>query len=183
MAHAFYADAERKAERRNRVWYQNNLKNVLQAAKEKQVREIDVSIALADELIRKLDEKVALPVKVPLHELVPAEDDSLMKPIAPEVLDLLYGSTEKGAGAKYLKRRNKDAPEDKYYFRIVTSWDYGWQQKSSKQKARDVNRGRCAILRDTFYRRNNLAPDLPHIAQPSGGEFSICSEYSCNFSS
>lgn len=52
MGHEFYADAERRANRRNRQWYQNNLLNVLQAAKENHVREIDASIVLAEELMR-----------------------------------------------------------------------------------------------------------------------------------
>ncbi|KAJ0173977.1 hypothetical protein K1T71_010123 [Dendrolimus kikuchii] len=181
MSHAFYADAENRSKRRNRLWYQENLLQVLRAAKEKQVREIDVSIAIAEKLMNKLNEPVDKPIVVPLRELIPAKDDSLMKPIEPEVLDLLYGSTEKGAAERYMKARNKKSPEDKYFFRISSNWDYGWQQKQSRIPARDVNRGRCAILRDTFYRKNNLAPDLPHYSQPAGGEVSICSEYSCNF--
>lgn len=62
---------------------------------------------------QKLDEPVKKPVEVPLRELTPAEDDSLMKPIAPEVLDLFYGSRDKGAAEKYFKARNKQAPEEK----------------------------------------------------------------------
>lgn len=71
-------------------------------------------------------------------------------------------------------------PFYRFYFRIASNWDYGWQQKQCRLKPRDVNHGRCAILRDTFYRKNNLAPDPPHYSSPTGGEFSICSEYSCN---
>ncbi|XP_059059600.1 uncharacterized protein LOC131852879 [Achroia grisella] len=178
--HAFYADAEQKSNRRIRNWYQKNLLTVLHHAKEKQARDVDVSIALAEELIRKLDEPLEKPMIVPLREFVQSKDDSLMKPIELDMLNLLYEGTEKGATEKYLKARNKKAPEDKYYFRITSNWDYGWQQKQSRQRARDVNRGRCAILRDTFYRKNNLAADPPHYSQPSGGEISICSEYSCN---
>lgn len=51
MSYAFYAEATEKAKRRDRIWYQNNLLKVLQAAKEKRVREIDTSIALAEELM------------------------------------------------------------------------------------------------------------------------------------
>ncbi|CAH0401427.1 unnamed protein product [Chilo suppressalis] len=180
MDHAYYADAMNRSNRRIRQWYQNNLMGVLEDRKEQQAREVDASIALATELLRRYDEPVEKPVKVPLRELAPSKDDSLMKPIEPEVLHLLYGSTEKGAAHRYLTARNKKAPEDKYFFRVTTSWDYGWQQKQSRMRARDVNRGRCAILRDTFYRKNNLAPDPPHYAQPAGGQVSICSEYACN---
>lgn len=52
MAHAFFADAAKRSERRNRKWYMDNLLNVLQAAKENQQRDIDASIALAEELMR-----------------------------------------------------------------------------------------------------------------------------------
>lgn len=52
MSHAFLTDAASRSERRNRLWYQKNLVKVLQAAKEKQVREIDASIVLAEELMR-----------------------------------------------------------------------------------------------------------------------------------
>ncbi|CAB3242393.1 unnamed protein product [Arctia plantaginis] len=178
---AFKTDALKRFTRRNTVWYQNNLKKVLEACKERHVRDIDTNIAMAEELEAILNEKVELPREIEPHLCEPFEDDSLMRPVAPEVLDILYRSTEKYATERYLKRRNHDSPEDKYVFRVVTSWDYGWQQKQSKQRARDFNRGRCAILRDTFYRKNNLKPDPPHYAQPSGSEFSTCSEYSCNF--
>ncbi|XP_026763263.2 protein ATP6V1FNB-like [Galleria mellonella] len=180
-SHAFYADAENKTNRRIRRWYQENLLTVLHHAKERQARDVDASIALAEEFLRKLDEPLEKPAVVPLRELIPSKDDSLMKPIEPEVLNLLYGGTEKGAAKKYLKARNKKAPEDRYNFRLTTNWDYGWQQKQYRQRARDVNRARCAILRDTFYRKNNLAADPRHYSQPAGGEISVCSEYSCNF--
>ncbi|CAH0713165.1 unnamed protein product, partial [Brenthis ino] len=180
MSHAFYADAWQKSKRRNRLWYQENLMPALLAAKERRVREIDASIALANELLEAYKEPLVKPKPVPLYELVPLEDDNLMKPIEPDVLNLLYGCTEKGAARQYLRARYKKAPEDKFYFRLTSNWDYGWQQKQSRLKARDVNRGRCAILRDTFYRKSNLAPDPPHYSSPAGGEFSICSEYSCN---
>lgn len=51
MSYEFYADATQKSKRRDRRWYQENLLKVLEAAKEKRVREIDTSIALAHELI------------------------------------------------------------------------------------------------------------------------------------
>lgn len=51
---------------------------------------------------------------VPLRELTLAEDDNLMRPIEPEILNLLYGSTEKGAAERYLIARNKKSPEDRF---------------------------------------------------------------------
>jgi hypothetical protein len=52
MSHAYYAEAEQKSKRRNRRWYQDNLMGVLNDAKERRVREVDVSIALAEELLK-----------------------------------------------------------------------------------------------------------------------------------
>ncbi|CAK1553040.1 unnamed protein product [Leptosia nina] len=181
MTHAYCADAWRKSSRRQRIWYTEHLMPALLAAKEKQVRDIDTLIGMTKELIDIYNEPAAKAIPVIPHEVVPSDDISLMKPIEPAVLDLLYGSTEKGAAERYLKARYKKAPEDKFYFRLATSFDYGWQQKHSRMKPRDVNRGRCAILKDTFYRKNNLAPDPVHYSQPAGGEVSICSEYSCHF--
>ncbi|XP_023951656.2 uncharacterized protein LOC112055702 [Bicyclus anynana] len=182
MSHAFYADAWGRAARRQRNWYMENLMPALLNAKEKQAREIDAMIEQAQELLGIYKEPLDKAVPVPPRVLEPWADDSLMKPIEPEVLNLLYGATEKGAAERYLKARNKKSPDDKYVFRAVTSWDYGWQQKQSRVRARDVNRGRCAILRDTFYRKNNLGPDPRHYSIPAGGEVSICNEYSCDAS-
>ncbi|CAG9563809.1 unnamed protein product [Danaus chrysippus] len=180
MNHAFLADAWRRSRRRDRLWYQEKLMPALRAAKERQARDIDVSIALTEELLKAYNEPVPQSTTIPPHVLIPMEDDSLMKPIEPEVTNLFYGSTEKGAAEKYLKARYKKSPEDRFYFRLTSNWDYGWQQKQCRLKPRDVNHGRCAILRDTFYRKNNLAPDPRHYSSPAGGEFSICSEYSCS---
>lgn len=51
---AFYTDALGRTERRIRNWYGENLINVLEAAKKKQAREIDASIALAKDLLKVL---------------------------------------------------------------------------------------------------------------------------------
>ncbi|KAJ8718058.1 hypothetical protein PYW07_005988 [Mythimna separata] len=167
------------ADRRNRLWYQKYLLRVLQAAKEKQAREIDVSIGLAEELMKKFDEPMAKPVEVPMPTLTPTEENAVMRPVEKKVLKILHKAKEKGASERYLKERYKKSPEDKFLYRVATSWDYGWQQKQAKQRARDVNFGRSLILKHTFYRKNNLAPDPSHYAQPAGGQVSICSEYTC----
>lgn len=49
---AFYTDALGRSERRIKNWYSENLINVLEVAKKKQAREIDVSIALAEDLLK-----------------------------------------------------------------------------------------------------------------------------------
>lgn len=54
MTYEFRVDAEKKSNYRNRVWYQRNLLKVLEAAKEKRARDIDVTISLAKRLIEVL---------------------------------------------------------------------------------------------------------------------------------
>lgn len=51
MSHAYYADAMNKASRKKREWYKTHLMPALLAAKENRVREIEVSIAMAQKLI------------------------------------------------------------------------------------------------------------------------------------
>ncbi|XP_073953363.1 uncharacterized protein [Choristoneura fumiferana] len=181
MSHAFGADVMQKAKRRQRKWCQENLLTVLEQAKDRQARDIEVSIELAKELLAIYAEKLPKPVEVPAHTPEPFVDDSMMRHMDPAVRAILHDSTEKGAAERYLRERNKKSPDEKYWYRVVTSWDYGWQQKASRVRARDFNFGRCALLRDTFYRKNNPAPDPPHVSQASGGEFSVCTQYSCYF--
>lgn len=52
MSHDFYADAWNRSGRRDRRWYQERLMPALLAAKEKQARDIDATIAIAQELMR-----------------------------------------------------------------------------------------------------------------------------------
>lgn len=47
---AFKTDALKRFTRRNMVWHQNYLKKVLEACKERQIRDIDTNIAMAKEL-------------------------------------------------------------------------------------------------------------------------------------
>ncbi|KAJ2948363.1 hypothetical protein O0L34_g7600 [Tuta absoluta] len=177
--HYFLKNVKERTTRTNMNWYHNNLLKVLNRAKENHARDMDGAIHLGKELVKILEEKRPLPIEVPLREVEPSQNDSLMKPIEPEVLKILTDSTEKGGDVAYLKQRNKKSPEEKFFYRVVSSWDYGWQQKLARVPPRSENHGRCGILRDTFYRKNNIGPDPIHYAQPAGGHFSICSEYSC----
>lgn len=47
----FLTDAANKSKYRNMVWYRENIMKVLEACKEKQVRHIDETIAMAEELL------------------------------------------------------------------------------------------------------------------------------------
>lgn len=51
MSHGFGADVMQKAQRRQRRWCQENLMTVLEQAKDRQARDIEVSIELAKKLL------------------------------------------------------------------------------------------------------------------------------------
>ncbi|KFM77143.1 hypothetical protein X975_26104, partial [Stegodyphus mimosarum] len=58
-----------------------------------------------------------------------------MKPPLPEVKTVLYeGISHDGKGrAGYLKRRWKQEPENRFYNRVCTSWDYGWNYSKENE--------------------------------------------------
>ncbi|KAM9311777.1 protein SPMIP1-like [Gastrophryne carolinensis] len=53
----------------------------------------------------------------------------VMRPVSSRTRSLLYSGTsrEEEGRQRYMKKRNKLRPEDKYSFPLVSSWDYGWQ--------------------------------------------------------
>ncbi|KAG7301667.1 hypothetical protein JYU34_014641 [Plutella xylostella] len=180
MDHEFLAEVESRAERRNRQWYKEHLMRVLETAKENHARDIDTSIELGRKLIDVLNEKLPKPAVVPPRVVSVSETTSVMRPVEPEVLDIIYKSTTKGSGEEYLKERYKKSPEERFYDRQVTSWDYGWQHRLATI-ARDGSHGRRGVLRDTFYRRHGVAPDRVDAQRPATATAAVCSEYECYF--
>ncbi|PAA65274.1 hypothetical protein BOX15_Mlig029066g1 [Macrostomum lignano] len=85
-----------------------------------------------------------------------------MRPISPRTRGLLYqGFSREGRGrGLYLKERAAKAPEDKYQFPIVSSWEYGWKL-GEVIKVADIKKppfGRTRLINDTFYTRTGI-PD------------------------
>ncbi|XP_041984775.1 uncharacterized protein LOC121737231 [Aricia agestis] len=173
----FFCDAWKRTDNRNMKWYQQNLIPTLQAAKNKGARDIDKSIELAEQLLKIYNEPMPTAVPPPPYDFQQCEDANFMKPVEADVLNLLYGSTEKFAAERYLNTRYKKSPEERFNFRLCSNWEYGWRQTRTTRE----HHGRCAIIRDTFYRRGNMAPDPLHYSHPMGGEIGVCSEYSCKF--
>ncbi|KAI8419866.1 hypothetical protein MSG28_008493 [Choristoneura fumiferana] len=170
MSHVFGADVMQKAKRRQRKWCQENLLTVLEQAKDRQARDIEVSIELAKELLAIYAEKLPKPVEVPAHTPEPFVDDSMMRHMDPAVRAILHDSTEKGAAERYLRERNKKSPDEKLVILVQggDELDYGWQQKASRVRARDFNFGRCAYY-EIPSTEEQSPPDPPHVSQASVG--------------
>ncbi|PAA49518.1 hypothetical protein BOX15_Mlig011474g2 [Macrostomum lignano] len=83
-----------------------------------------------------------------------------MRPISPKTKQLLYeGFSREGKGRRqYLKQRTDKAPEDKFQFPIVSSWEYGWKL-GDVIKIEDIKKppfGRTRLINDTFYTRTGV---------------------------
>ena len=91
-----------------------------------------------------------------------------MRPVTPCSKSLLFdGLSKEGKGRnQYLKYRKNLAPEEKFEFPLVSSWEYGWRL-SDVVKKEDIKKppfGRTQKIRDTFYTRNGV-PDLRNHSQ------------------
>lgn len=82
-----------------------------------------------------------------------------MRPVTNEVRDELFdGFSKEGKGrSKYLRTRKSDAPEEKYEYPLVSSFDYGWKLNDVyKQEYKNPIHGRNKIVEESFYRRNGV---------------------------
>ncbi|XP_074927767.1 protein SPMIP1 [Chelonoidis abingdonii] len=101
------------------------------------------------------------PAPVPPAEQPPEEpagaaggiQEGEMKPVAPEVRQLLYqGISQDGEGRRrYLTRRTACAPEEKYYTPVTTNFVYGWQM-GKVTKVYVPPSPKCRI--ESFFRKN-----------------------------
>lgn len=86
-----------------------------------------------------------------------------MKPVSHGMKTSLYdGFTREGKGRyQYLNARYEKIPEKKYYFPLLSSWDYGWRLNDviKKEDIKKPEYGRTRIVSDTFYTRTGV-PDL-----------------------
>ncbi|KAF6019804.1 hypothetical protein EB796_021894 [Bugula neritina] len=87
-----------------------------------------------------------------------------MMPVDSRTRPLLYdGVTKEEKGRyQYLKIRHKVVPERKYQFPLLSSWEYGWKigDVIKKDEIKKPDFGRTALIRDTFYTRNQI-PQYP----------------------
>ncbi|XP_035207758.1 protein ATP6V1FNB-like [Stegodyphus dumicola] len=79
-----------------------------------------------------------------------------MKPVPTKVKRRLYkGLSHYGAGrADYLRERYKELPEQKFYFPICSSWEYGWTY-GQEHVLEGPTHGRRQIIRTSFFRPND----------------------------
>nr|XP_033782570.1 protein ATP6V1FNB [Geotrypetes seraphini] len=82
-----------------------------------------------------------------------------MRPPSAQSLKLLYQGLDKdGSGRQqYLERRKLKGPEDKFQYRIISSWDYGWRIGEAMKEFKSPAYGRSAIVKSTFYKKNGIS--------------------------
>jgi len=89
---------------------------------------------------------------------------SEMRPPSPSTKARLYdGFTKEGKGRhQYLLCRNKQSPENKFPFPVLSSWEYGWRLEDviKKEDIKKPPYGRTRIVADTFYTRTGI-PKYP----------------------
>ncbi|GFY41215.1 uncharacterized protein TNIN_134061 [Trichonephila inaurata madagascariensis] len=93
--------------------------------------------------------RVEEPPEVDLEELKKIEEElKVMKPVHPKTKKIIYEgiSKEDEGRRKYLKKRYKKNPEDKFYFPVCTSWEYGWTSDKN-QSSIFQNSGASRLLK------------------------------------
>ncbi|KAM9172892.1 protein SPMIP1 [Pangshura tecta] len=93
------------------------------------------------------------PAEQPAEEPAGSVPEGEMKPVAPEVRQLLYqGISQDGEGRRrYLARRAACAPEEKYFTPVTTNFLYGWQM-GKVTKVYVPPSPKCHI--ESFFRKN-----------------------------
>ncbi|CAG9788665.1 unnamed protein product [Diatraea saccharalis] len=87
--------------------------------------------------------------------------DPIMRPINPELKEVVYKSKPEFGRVEYLKRRSKILPENRYYFSECSNWDYGWRTGDSVLRQKPMH-GRCWHLTRTLRTRVGPQPDPSH---------------------
>ncbi|KAF8782793.1 Protein ATP6V1FNB like protein [Argiope bruennichi] len=89
-------------------------------------------------------------------KMIKIEGLKVMKPVPTDIKKLLYkGFSKEGEGRqKYLKERYLEDPEDKYFFPICTSWDYGWTFGEDYELT-SPEFGNVEIMKTSFFRPND----------------------------
>ncbi|KAM6979783.1 protein SPMIP1 [Aplochiton taeniatus] len=112
--------------------------------------------------VHKAPEKKSVPPLPPPPPLEGEQDPPcgppLMRPVTPQTrLELFQGFSQEGQGRPlYLHHRTQKAPEDKYDYPVLSSWDYGWRLGAYGQTYKSPASGRSGVVRTTFYARNGI---------------------------
>ncbi|KAG6457631.1 hypothetical protein O3G_MSEX010405 [Manduca sexta] len=110
-----------------------------------------VDIGLGDP---KLDSKLVRPD-------TDLSSDPIMRPVDPELTQIIYKSKPEFGNMKYMEERGKILPEKRYYFAESSGWTYGWRLGDSTLKEKPMY-GRCWHLTKTLKSRVGPQPDPAH---------------------
>ncbi|CAH0400843.1 unnamed protein product [Chilo suppressalis] len=94
----------------------------------------------------------------------PSKDLSLdppMRPVKPELKEVIYKSKPEYGRDEYLKKRSKMWPENRFYFAECSNWEYGWRMGDSELCQKPLY-GRCWHLTRTLRSRVGPQPDPLH---------------------
>ncbi|KAM9444145.1 protein SPMIP1 [Clarias gariepinus] len=103
-------------------------------------------------VVRAPEKKKEAPV------LQPSSQVPLMRPISPRSKEIFYnGLSKEGKGcSQYLKRRMQKMPEERFYYPLLSSWEYGWRLGDYENDYKSPINGKSAVVRSTFYARNGI---------------------------
>lgn len=87
--------------------------------------------------------------------------DPIMRPIEPELREIVYKSKPDFGRLVYLNKRTKVMPENRFYFAECGNWEYGWRLGDSPLRQRPMF-GRCWRLTKTLQSRVGPQPDPLH---------------------
>lgn len=89
-----------------------------------------------------------------------------MRPVDDQSKAALYdGFSREGRGrARYLRERHRQAPDTKFTYPMVSSWEYGWKVNDETDAYRRPRYARTATINGSFFARNGVP--LPCTANP-----------------
>ncbi|XP_038222611.1 uncharacterized protein LOC119840170 [Zerene cesonia] len=87
--------------------------------------------------------------------------DPIMRPVDPEIKEILYKSKPDFGKNQYLAKRSKIWPEKRYYFAETSGFVYGWRMKDSELHQKPQF-GRCWHLTRALRSRVGPQPDPSH---------------------
>lgn len=100
--------------------------------------------------------------------------DPIMRPIESKHKSIIYKDIPVFGREVYLKRRSRIVPENKYYFKEVSNWNYGWRLIDSFFSKNAPKYGRVWRLTRDVKSRTGPHPDPDHYKNPELAGLSKC---------
>ncbi|CAG9790901.1 unnamed protein product [Diatraea saccharalis] len=88
--------------------------------------------------------------------------DPIMRPVCSKEKQIIYGEIPDKGRVVYLKSRERTIPEEKYYFKECSGWEYGWRLNDSYFKNNAPTHGRVWRLTRDIKSRTGPHPDPKH---------------------